>query len=306
MADIAKRPINTFTLGFHGDRAISEHSHAVLASRHIGAKHNILMLDPGDMLGALDQWTKTFGEPLADPAALPTMLLARLTCEHVTVVLAGEGADEVFSGYGNYAIGCMKSASPGRSGRAFATSVSAVRARWRRRGHRLFKAIGEPRSRRYVTIPMIFDRALHSLLSALFLAASAPGRACAVPHAGAQHFDGGALFRQAQALQPPVGPVRLEKWFARYAPGFAPSMCGIGGFFAQQPVALHVGACRGGRSEDLTRITRSCGIGNGCCTRDFRLSIRARSPTSRWQTRPAMSGSSITARCTTGKRPRRI
>ena len=77
MADIAKRPINTFTLGFHGDRAISEHSHAVLASRHIGAKHNILMLDPGDMLGALDQWTKTFGEPLADPAALPTMLLAR-------------------------------------------------------------------------------------------------------------------------------------------------------------------------------------------------------------------------------------
>ena len=103
MADIAKRPIDTFTLGFHGDRAISEHTHAALVSRHIGAKHHVLMLDPGDMLGALDQWTKTFDEPLADPAALPTMLLAKLTRQHVTVVLTGEGADEVFSGYGNYA-----------------------------------------------------------------------------------------------------------------------------------------------------------------------------------------------------------
>jgi len=48
------------------------------------------------------RWSDAFDEPFADPAALPTMLLAELARKNVTVVLTGEGADEVFSGYDNY------------------------------------------------------------------------------------------------------------------------------------------------------------------------------------------------------------
>jgi asparagine synthase (glutamine-hydrolysing) len=46
--------------------------------------------------------TTRFAEPLADPAILPTFLLARAAREHVKVVLSGEGADELFGGYPTY------------------------------------------------------------------------------------------------------------------------------------------------------------------------------------------------------------
>src|SRR5688500_6299705 len=173
MADIAQRPIDTFTLGFHGETAASEHSHAELVSRHIGAKNHVLMLEPSDMLAALDQWTEAFDEPFADPAALPTMLLAKLTRQHVTVVLTGEGADEVFSGYGNYA----KRVREERISAILGARVAPLRYLGRApparaRKDRLVRAIGEPRSRRYVTIPMVFDAALHAeLLSDPFVAA---------------------------------------------------------------------------------------------------------------------------------------
>jgi asparagine synthase (glutamine-hydrolysing) len=173
MADIAKRPIDTFTLGFHGESAVSEHSHAALVARHIGAKNHVLMLDPADMLAALDQWTEAFDEPFADPAALPTMLLAKLTRRHVTVVLTGEGADEVFSGYGNYAKRVREERISGILGARVSPLRYLVRALpARARKDRLLRAIGEPRARRYVTIPMVFDPALHAeLLSDGFLAA---------------------------------------------------------------------------------------------------------------------------------------
>ena len=175
MSDIAKRPIDTFTLGFHGETAVSEHSHAALVSRHIGARNHVLMLDPADMLAAIDGWTEVFDEPFADPAALPTMLLAKLTREHVTVVLTGEGADEVFSGYGNYRKRVSEEKLTSLLGGRLSPLRYLVRALpARARKDRLLKAIGEPRSRRYVTIPMVFDSALHpELLSDGFLAARA-------------------------------------------------------------------------------------------------------------------------------------
>ena len=173
MADIARRPIDTFTLGFHGETAVSEHSHAALVSQHIGARNHVLMLDPSDMLAALEQWTEVFDEPFADPAALPTMLLARLTRRHVTVVLTGEGADEVFSGYGNYSKRVSEEKVTAILGARLSPLRYLVRTLpARARKDRLLKAIGEPLSRRYVTIPMVFDNALHAdLLSERFLAA---------------------------------------------------------------------------------------------------------------------------------------
>lgn len=173
MADIAKRPIDTFTLGFHGESAVSEHSHAALVSTHIGARNHVLMLDPSQMLAAFEDWTGAFDEPFADPAALPTMLLAKLTRQHVTVVLTGEGADEVFSGYGNYRKRVSEERITGILGARCSPLRYLVRALpSRARKDRLLKALAEPLSRRYVTIPMVFDPALQpDLLSARFLAA---------------------------------------------------------------------------------------------------------------------------------------
>jgi asparagine synthase (glutamine-hydrolysing) len=173
MADISGRPIDTFTLGFRGAAAESEHEQAALVAKHIGARNHVLMLAQDDLASGLERWVEPFDEPFADPAALPTMFLAGLARQHVTVALSGEGADEVFSGYGNY----RKRVREERLTSVLGAPASPLRhlvqllpARLRK--DRLLRAIGEPRARRYVTIPQVFDPALHpGLFSDRFLAA---------------------------------------------------------------------------------------------------------------------------------------
>jgi asparagine synthase (glutamine-hydrolysing) len=172
MVDIARRPIDTFTLGFEGETAQSEHAHAERVARHIGAASHVLMLAPTELLSCLEDWVQVYDEPFADPAALPTMLLARLTRKHVTVVLTGEGADEVFAGYGNYRKRLNEERVTSVLGASFSPLRPLVRALPARvRKERLLKAIAEPRERRYVTIPQVFDTALSSeLYTPAFLA----------------------------------------------------------------------------------------------------------------------------------------
>jgi asparagine synthase (glutamine-hydrolysing) len=161
MADVAGRRIDTFTLGFEGERAASEHAHAERVARHIGATSHVLMMSEPELLASFDHWVDAFDEPFADPAALPTLLLAKLTRRHVTVALTGEGADEVFSGYGNYRRRVREERISALLGARYSPLRRLVRllpARLRK--DRLLKAIGERKSRRYVTIPRVFDPAL--------------------------------------------------------------------------------------------------------------------------------------------------
>ena len=173
MVDLTGRSIDTFNLGFHGVKAESEHEQAQLVARHIGSTHHVLMLGEAELLAAFDGWAETFDEPFADPAALPTMLLARLTRSHVTVALTGEGGDEVFSGYGNYAKRVREERITGMLGARFSPLRPLVPLLPPRiRKDRLLRAIGERRARRYVTIPQVFDSALQpGLYSDAFLAA---------------------------------------------------------------------------------------------------------------------------------------
>ncbi len=165
MVDIARRPIDTFTLGFEGETAMSEHAYAERVARHIGATSHVLMLAPSALLSCFDDWVQVFDEPFADPAALPTMLLARLTRKHVTVVLTGEGADEVFAGYGNYRKRVREERLTGVLGARYSPLRPLVRALPARlRKDRLLRAIGEPRARRYTTIPQVFAPALRAEL----------------------------------------------------------------------------------------------------------------------------------------------
>jgi asparagine synthase (glutamine-hydrolysing) len=161
MVDVSRRPIDTFTLGFEGEQAASEHRHAELVARHIGAQSHVLMMTQRDLVDSFEHWVDVFDEPFADPAALPTLLLSRLTRRHVTVALTGEGADEVFSGYGNYRKRVQEERITGLLGSAYSPLhhlVALLPARVRK--DRVLKAIGERKSRRYVTIPHVFDAEL--------------------------------------------------------------------------------------------------------------------------------------------------
>ena len=119
------------------------------------------MLAPGDVLAGMDRWVETFDEPFGDHAALPTMALAEFARKTVKVVLTGEGADEVFGGYANYA----KRVREERITRILGAKRSPLpwllrRLPGRLRRDRILKAALEPDRRRYTTIPNIFDSAL--------------------------------------------------------------------------------------------------------------------------------------------------
>lgn len=166
MTDIRQKPVETFNLGFLDDdgranTSQSEHDQAAAVAKHLGAKHHALMVRAGDVPAAFAEWVDVFDEPFGDQAALPTMLLSRLTRQHVTVALTGEGADELFSGYGNY----RKRAREERISSLLGAKGSPVPAMLRllppaARRDRLIKAIMQPVNKRYATIPNIFDTAV--------------------------------------------------------------------------------------------------------------------------------------------------
>jgi asparagine synthase (glutamine-hydrolysing) len=177
MTDLTRAPVDTFNIGFEGGVAVSEHREAARVAAHIGSRHHALMLSPDHVLDAFDRWIDVFDEPFADPAALPTMLLAGFARRSVTVVLTGEGADEVFGGYSNY----RKRMREERLTRWLAHRASplpalvrGLPASWRK--DRLLRAMTEPLERRYRTIPNVFDAVLHDrLLTRVFLDATAQG-----------------------------------------------------------------------------------------------------------------------------------
>ena len=177
MTDLTGRPVETFNIGFEGGVAVSEHREAARVAEHLGCRHHAVMLSPDHVLDAFDRWVDVFDEPFADQAALPTMLLAQHARRHVTVVLTGEGADEVFGGYSNY----RKRVREERWTRWLGARASPVPALLRAlpvgaRKDRLLRAIAEPLPRRYRTIPNLFDALLlPSLLSPAMLAATRGG-----------------------------------------------------------------------------------------------------------------------------------
>ena len=158
---IAGRPLDTFNLGFTGNAVGSEHVEAARVAQHVGARHHCLMLSPEDVLPALDRWVGVFDEPFGDQAALPTMLLSEYARRTVTVVLTGEGADEVFGGYGNYVKRMREERVTGVLGaRGSPLPWLLRRLPPRLARDRLLKAAAETRGRRYATIPNIFEALL--------------------------------------------------------------------------------------------------------------------------------------------------
>lgn len=98
MTRTTDQPIKTFTVGFPGT-SIDETDAARRIARHLGCEHILLSLEPeaaGDLLPAVQA---AFDEPCAATAAVPIWHLSKLAAQHVKVVLAGEGSDEIFAGY---------------------------------------------------------------------------------------------------------------------------------------------------------------------------------------------------------------
>jgi asparagine synthase (glutamine-hydrolysing) len=93
-------PLNTFSIGFNED-SFSELDYASLAARHIRTDHHEMVVEP-QTLEQLARMVWLYDEPLGDTSLIPTYFVSRLARERVTVVLSGDGADELLAGYDTY------------------------------------------------------------------------------------------------------------------------------------------------------------------------------------------------------------
>ena len=101
MAQASSLPVKTFSVGFEEER-FSELAHARAVAEKYATDHYEFTLTYGDIPSTLEQMITRFGEPFADPSALPMYHLSRETRKHVTVALNGDGGDDIFAGYQRY------------------------------------------------------------------------------------------------------------------------------------------------------------------------------------------------------------
>lgn len=95
--------VRTFAVTFPGQPYFDESRFSREVAAMHGTDHTELPLSLDAIREAIPVVQSHLGEPFADSSALPTYLLSRLTREHVTVALSGDGADELFAGYNRYA-----------------------------------------------------------------------------------------------------------------------------------------------------------------------------------------------------------
>lgn len=101
MAKVSSHRVKTFSIGFEEGGYHDETKHAELIAKKFNTDHTTFRVS-SDMLQMLPKYVYHFDEPFADYAAFPTYVVSKLAREHVTVVLTGDGGDEVFAGYDRY------------------------------------------------------------------------------------------------------------------------------------------------------------------------------------------------------------
>ncbi len=101
MSELSPRRVKTFSIGFE-EQQYNELDHARRIAERFDTDHHEFVVRPR-ALDVLPKLVRHYGEPYADSSAIPTYYLSKLTREHVTVALNGDGGDESFAGYERYA-----------------------------------------------------------------------------------------------------------------------------------------------------------------------------------------------------------
>jgi asparagine synthase (glutamine-hydrolysing) len=101
MQKLSAQPINTFTIGFNEEN-YNEAKTAKEISKYLGTQHHELYLPIEKTRELIEELNNFYDEPFGDSSALPTILVSRLAKNSATVVLSGDGGDELFCGYNNY------------------------------------------------------------------------------------------------------------------------------------------------------------------------------------------------------------
>ena len=101
MQAIADKPITTFTIGFK-EKEFDEAPYARAVAKHIGSDHQEYYVSANDGLALVEDIPRYWDEPFADSSQIPSLFVAKMARQKVTVCLTGDGGDELFCGYNRY------------------------------------------------------------------------------------------------------------------------------------------------------------------------------------------------------------
>ena len=93
--------VRSFTIGME-EKGYNEAAAAKEIAAHLGTEHTELYITEKDAKAVIPLLAEMFSEPFADSSQIPTYLVSKMTREHVTVSLSGDGGDELFCGYTSY------------------------------------------------------------------------------------------------------------------------------------------------------------------------------------------------------------
>ncbi|MFB5283684.1 asparagine synthase (glutamine-hydrolyzing) [Peribacillus sp. Hz7] len=98
---VSDKPIKTYSIGFE-DPKYDESTFANEIADYLGTQHTVMEINTDDMVNLVESIPYYYDEPFADASQIPTMLVSQLAKRDVTVVLSGDGGDELFCGYNMY------------------------------------------------------------------------------------------------------------------------------------------------------------------------------------------------------------
>jgi asparagine synthase (glutamine-hydrolysing) len=98
------RDLRTYSLTNKAEPVLDESQFARWNAKLIGSKHTEVEFDVSNSIQIINKIVRSSGEPFGDPAFVPLAVLCERVAQELKVVLAGEGADELFAGYKRYDI----------------------------------------------------------------------------------------------------------------------------------------------------------------------------------------------------------
>ena len=124
MNEVAHQKINTFSIGYENAEEANELVYAKKVAAIFNTNHHEFVIKPLSFFDAIREMVWITEEPLAELAAIPLYQISKRAKPHATVLLSGEGSDEVFAGYGLYRK-MLDINKIGRAGRLFSLIPSA-------------------------------------------------------------------------------------------------------------------------------------------------------------------------------------
>src|SRR3989338_188930 len=99
MSQQVDKPVKTFTVGFDSSDVIDETKYASMVVKHFNTEHQEVIVNSDQVIKALPTIAYHLDEPIANAASIPLYYMSKEAKKKVTVVLTGNGGDELFGGY---------------------------------------------------------------------------------------------------------------------------------------------------------------------------------------------------------------